>query len=199
MDLRQLLDHPACYSAWQAPFAQQKIAPFLNANDVAQISRILEIGCGPGTNATLFNHADYIGIDLNRRYIDSANSKYDGTFIHGDATTFELDSSESFDAVLINSLLHHLDDEAVDATLLRAAKALCPGGHFHCCDLVLPKHRSVARWLARLDRGDYPRDLARWDSMLSGHFQTELFQPYSVGFCGLTCWQMFYFRGRTHE
>ena len=195
MDIRRVLDCPSLYQIWQAPFVAQKVAPFLAANDVSRIGRVLEIGCGPGTNAPLFTHTDYVGIDLNPDYVASARRRYGRAFLCGDAASFELEDAAPFDAVFINSLLHHLDDSAVEATISRAAGALRPGGQFHLCDLVLPEQTSVARVLAKADRGDFARPIPAWRELLTHRFQTDLLETYSVRFCSLNCWQMFYFRG----
>ncbi|WP_145298175.1 class I SAM-dependent methyltransferase [Planctopirus ephydatiae] len=196
MDLRSLLDHPMLYSAWQFPFVAQKVAPFLAVHDPMRTGRVLEIGCGPGTNASLFRQCDYVGVDLNPRYITTARKKHRGTFIQGDATSFVLEDSQPFDLVFCNSLFHHLDDAAVERTLARAASLLKPSGELHLLDLVLPDQPSVARFLARADRGDYPRSLSAWQALLSQHFVQDAFTPYPVKFLSITCWQMMYFRGR---
>src|SRR5262245_34023357 len=102
MDIRGILEMPAVYAAWQAPFVSQKVAPFLRANDLQKIGRVLEIGCGPGTNAALFAKTPYVGIDLNPHYVKAALSRYRRTFLCGDATSFALPQEEPFDAVFIN-------------------------------------------------------------------------------------------------
>jgi SAM-dependent methyltransferase len=33
---------------------------------------VLDAACGPGTNAPVCAHADYVGVDLNERYVESA-------------------------------------------------------------------------------------------------------------------------------
>ena len=46
------------------------------ANDVASVRRVLDVGCGPGTNTRYFEHADYLGLDINRGYIESARRRF---------------------------------------------------------------------------------------------------------------------------
>ena len=46
-----LLEHPAVYAAWQAPFAAQKFAPVEKWLRGRTIRRVLDVGCGAGTNA----------------------------------------------------------------------------------------------------------------------------------------------------
>src|SRR5262245_14485455 len=195
MDIREILDFPGVYAAWQAPFVAQKVAPFLEMNDLLTIGRVLEIGCGPGTNAALFEQTPYVGIDINPRYVKAALQRYHRTFLCSDATSFDSINQEPFDAVFINSLLHHLDDVAVESTMCRAATALRSGGQLHVLDQVLPATRGLARFLTRADRGKFARPVAAWETLLSRHFHPQRTQTYAIRFCGITCWQMVYFRG----
>lgn len=82
--IERLLEHPAVYAAWQAPFVARKFAPVERQIRDQPIRRVLDVGCGPGTNTARFEHADYIGIDINERYLTIARSKYHGRFIQAD-------------------------------------------------------------------------------------------------------------------
>src|SRR4249920_2040675 len=52
--------------------------------------RTLDLACGPGTFADLFNGDEYVGVDLNARYIEYAKTTRRGTFMVGDARRIEL-------------------------------------------------------------------------------------------------------------
>ncbi len=64
-----IMRRPLIYRLWMAPFAEKKFAPIIARNDMQRIRRVLDVGCGPGTNAAHFAAADYLGIDLNQQYI----------------------------------------------------------------------------------------------------------------------------------
>ncbi len=187
-----LLEQPWAYRAWQRPFADQKLT-VIDAIDVERAKRVLDVGCGPGTNAHRFAHTDYLGIDLNPRYIAEARSRRLGRFLVGDAA--DLDLYGEFDFILVNSLFHHLDDAHTDRCLSTLANHLAPTGNIHVLDLVLPETWGVATFLARRDRGHYPRHVQVWNELLARHFATEHFQPYAVRGLGLTLWNMVYFKG----
>jgi|SRR5882724_11021569 len=70
---------------------------------------VLDVGCGPGTNARRFAHAKYFGIDINDRYIQLARVRYHRDFLVADATTSDAIPAGSYDFILVNSFLHHLD------------------------------------------------------------------------------------------
>lgn len=155
-----MVEHPAVYKIWMAPFAESKFAPILRHNDLRTLSCVLDVGCGPGTNTDQFAEADdYLGIDINREYIEDARRRYGRDFEVADVTQFTPRSGSAPDFVLVNSFLHHLDTPRAAAVLDQVAKILSDDGHIHVIDLVLPEQRSVARLLARWDRGDHPRPL----------------------------------------
>lgn len=77
----KVLERRLVYGLWQAPFAEAKLAPALAHNDLSQVRRVLDVGCGPGTNSQHFLGTDYLGIDINEEYIRHAQSRYPGQFI----------------------------------------------------------------------------------------------------------------------
>jgi len=192
--LERLLEHPWIYAAWQAPFVAQKFAPVERALRHAEIRKVLDVGCGPGTNAARLNGADYVGVDINERYLAIARSRYPGRFIQADlATSPDLSGLGRFDTILVNSFLHHLPDAAVERTLAQLQTLLDPAGTVHILELVLPERRSLARMMARLDRGNYARPLSAWHAIFGTYFEPLVEEPYGFG-GGL--WAMIYFQGR---
>src|SRR3954469_14334884 len=150
-----LLEQTFVYSLWQAPFAAEKLAPILAHNDLARVRRVLDVGCGPGTNTHLFKHADYLGIDLNSDYLQSARRKHNRSFVAADVTTYDDTAAGKFDFILVNSFLHHVNDTDADKILSRLATWLTPDGHIHIIEVVSPGDRSLAQLLANWDRGAY--------------------------------------------
>ena len=192
----RVLEHPLVYRTWQAPFAEQKLAPLFEHGGVSTARRVLDVGCGPGTNTRHFAHADYVGIDINADYVASARRKHARTFVVGDVTELRALPEDRFDCILVNSLLHHIDTESVRRLLRHLATLLTDDGHIHVLDLVLPDTPSPARLLARLDRGDYPRPLDEWQRLFEESFTQVVWKPYPLGPLGIALWQMVYFKGK---
>jgi SAM-dependent methyltransferase len=196
--IARLLAQPAAYRLWQAPFAARKLAPVIATGIVSRARRVLDVGCGPGTNAPFFMHADYLGVDLNARYVDDARRRFPkAMFEVADVTSDAFADSHSFDFILMNSLLHHIDDAGACHVLDKVARMLTDAGSVHILDLVLPERPSPARVLARLDRGEHPRPLPAWRELFRRSFTEEAFEPYPLGIGPLTLWNMVYFRGRS--
>ena len=80
--------------------------------------------------------------------------------------------------------------------LARLSERLARGGHVHVLDLVLPERAGPARLLARWDRGDHPRPLEEWRTLLEAQFEPVVFEPYALPGRGPVLWEMVYFKGR---
>jgi ubiquinone/menaquinone biosynthesis C-methylase UbiE len=89
--------------------------------------RTLDLGCGPGGFADLFDGDPYVGADLNPRYIAHAQRRCKGTFLVADARTTSLPDA-SFDQILVFGLLHHLPDADARLVLAEMRRLLVKGG-----------------------------------------------------------------------
>jgi len=182
-----------------APQIEQKFAPIVEHNELSRVRRVLDVGCGPGTNADQFHHADYVGIDWNERYIRDAQRRHNGRFVLGDVENFSVPLDERFDFILVNSLLHHIGDTATRRLLSHLTGLLTEKGHIHIIELVLPANASVPRFLARSDRGEFPRSLSVWRQIFSEGFEEVIFEPFNLTACGFRLWNMLYFKGKMKE
>lgn len=186
--LSDLLDHPRLYRAWQAPFVGKKLAPVLSYG-VPPAARVLDVGCGPGINAALFDSHGYVGVDLNDAYIRDARKRFSGhRFEVRDVTTGVSDLG-GFDVVLMNSLMHHLDDSGA-ASLLASVAELDVTEDVHILDLVLPEEPGIARTLALADRGEHPRSVGEWENLVADAMPIKLVHTYPVGLVGVDLWRM---------
>jgi SAM-dependent methyltransferase len=195
----RLMETSLLYGLWQAPFANQKLAPVRCHSDLQQAGRVLDLACGPGTNAPHFDPTSYTGIDINPAYIERARDRYAGRFILADGTAPDLLAGEGFDFILVNSFLHHLPAKEAGKTLGRVNELLSDEGHVHVLDLVLPPRRGIARLLARADRGDYPRPLTEWKELLERFFEPVLLKSFPLTAAGIPLWNMIYFKGKKRD
>jgi SAM-dependent methyltransferase len=161
-ELRSILSFPRIYHAFSnvvgGPtaikiFVEEYVGP------TAQ-SRMLDIGCGPGTVVPYFPHAEYVGFDISRAYIESARRRFpQATFVCARVSQYTLPQRSYFDIVLALGLIHHLDDVEARQLFEIAYQALKPGGKLVTCDGVYVKGQSLsARCLIGFDRGDNVRD-----------------------------------------
>jgi len=191
----QLLERTLVYRMWMAPQAEQKFAPIRAHNDLTQPRRVLDVGCGPGTNTRYFKDTSYLGLDINERYVEDARRRFGREFRAVDVTRYNVEDAERYDFILVNSFLHHLATPDVRRILAHLNTLLSNDGHVHILDLVMPNKRSVARALARWDRGGFARSSEVWRELFGEAFEPVVFEHYGVGALGITCWNMVYFKG----
>src|SRR6185436_3167092 len=107
---------------WHIPAA----ANFANTRGL----RVLEIGCGLGTDGAQFTKAgaDYTGVDLTNAAIELARKRFElfgltGKFQVADAENLDF-PDESFDVVYSHGVLHHTPD--IDAAVQEIHRVLKP-------------------------------------------------------------------------
>jgi len=192
----QLLAHPRAYLFWQGKFAEQKLLPVYAHNDLTRVRRVLDVGCGPGTNARHFAAAGYLGVDVNPAYIRYARRHYRRDFLTADVCQYTAPPGDRYDFILVNSFLHHVDLAATRRILSHLSTLLTADGHIHIIELVMPEKSGLARRLARWDRGRYVRPLAEWKGIFTEFFDTAVFEPFPLTRLGVKLWDMVYFKGR---
>jgi SAM-dependent methyltransferase len=191
--MKHPLDTARLYLAWQAPFVNQKLAPLRRRHPGLQFRRVLDVGCGPGVNAGAFAHTEYLGVDLDPGYVATARARHGDRFQVGDAGDLRLAADAAFDCILVNSLLHHLDDTQVRALLRSVRQVLLPGGAIHVIDLFVPQAPGLPRMLAQADRGKYPRPLPVLRALLAAECAIRAEEEFTLHVGPLTFWRMVYF------
>lgn len=141
--------------------------------------KVVDIGCGPGNTAHhLSAGVNYVGFDVSAEYIRHAQIKFADDpykmFLVGVAENFVANLPEAMhgaDLVIMNGLLHHLDDSEALTALRLAKKALAPQGRLICLEgCFLLRQAPLARWLLSRDRGQNVRTETEWKALIAQVF-----------------------------
>ena len=134
----------------------------------AQGLKVLEIGCGLGTDGAQFARAgaDYTGVDLTDAAIELAQKRFDlfnlpGKFQTADAEKLDF-ADDSFDLVYSHGVLHHTPD--TERAVREIYRVLRPGGRA----VVMLYHRDSYNYrvnISLLRRAG--AQLLRWESGVS--------------------------------
>lgn len=168
--------------------ACQKMGGFFNARlkafhdylDFSGVHRIFDIGCGPGH---IIKHIperiDYIGFDIDHRYIESANHQFGnrGRFV---VRNFDSSAAGDYgqpDLILMNGVLHHMDDRCARTNLENIAAVLTDHGVFFAIDgCYRTGQNPLIHYLLKKDRGQFVRTALGYQNLVSAVFpQTEVF------------------------
>jgi len=151
---------------------------------VRQGLRTLDLGCGPGAFADLFAGDDYVGVDLNSRYIDHARKTRQGAFVVGDARRVDLPDAR-FDQILIFGLLHHLPDEDVRAVLAECRRLLAPDGRVLVIEDIpaISRLNLIGHLIHQVENGEHIRAVAEYQRLYSEAAAIESGEVLQSGIC----------------
>lgn len=181
--VHRILEMPWVYTAFQTAVyragASQQMKQLLYPELGGRPLRVLDIGCGPAAFFARYSDAErfsYVGIEPNASYVRDARAQFPGIELHGGTVPEVRDRiTGSFDLVVLEGVLHHIDDETAIEALAFAAERLTPGGRLVALDpVLLERQHPVARALARLDRGKHVRSLEGYRALAVGPFRQEL-------------------------
>jgi ubiquinone/menaquinone biosynthesis C-methylase UbiE len=119
----------------------------LGQADIQGGYRVLDLGCGTGTLATMVKRshpsAEVFGLDADAETLKFAREKMARAGLEvqvdqGFASALPY-ATASFDRVLSSLFVHHLSDKVKDQAMLEVRRVLRPGGEFHIADWGKPK------------------------------------------------------------
>ena len=131
-------------------------------------SSVLELGCGPGTEAAMLSDGRrYVGIDLSRVQLSIARQRVpNATFVRGDFTSMAFRPA-SFDGVVAFHVFMHVPQEELEETFERIHAWLRPGGWVMLSISTIEAGDRVEEWL------DVPMFFARFMPGLSERLLRE--------------------------
>ena len=136
--------------------------------------KVLDIGCGPGEILENLPTVDYLGFDINPKYVEAAKKRFGrrGRFFCGDVGLTAIDrEAASFDLVLATGVLHHLDDNHAVSLFRLAHRALKPGARLVTYDgCFVAGQPKLARFIVSRDRGQYVRESAEYAKLAAQVF-----------------------------
>jgi ubiquinone/menaquinone biosynthesis C-methylase UbiE len=185
-----VFDRPSLYESFHRLLSREKfrcLEQYLCDLAVTRPIRVIDFGCGPGTNAFLFTDKeryDYVGVDFNPDYVEWARRRYDLRFVCADLTQISANAGDRYDVVLINSVMHHLTDSQVRDVLAAAQRMLAPEGECVVLDMIEPEtptlRNLIQRTLIRLDRGAFCRKADELERLLAGYFNTRVVSTFDI-------------------
>jgi SAM-dependent methyltransferase len=151
-----------------------------------EATRLLDLGCGTGALAGSFSPEGYVGVDVNRRYIERARMKHvRHRFLVMDGLRLAFQPA-AFDVVVVGGVIHHLADDEAGALLKEARRVLrTETGRLVAWEDV-PTRQSwnvVGRLVHYLDAGDAIRPSPQYLELVEAIFPHVRHYPMRSGVC----------------
>ena len=177
------LEENATLYEWAQRLVSLNFRVFLNElrreNFFAPGKSILDVGCGTGFLRDHLPDADYLGVDLNAKYIAAARRKRGDCFQVGNALEVGR-LPRQFDRVVCIGLLHHLDEGQARTALAQCRSRLKPGGEIFILDALWPPGKNaVGRALRQSDNGAFVRTLDEWRSIFSSELDVVALRAFA--------------------
>jgi ubiquinone/menaquinone biosynthesis C-methylase UbiE len=163
-------------------------------------SRILDVGCGTGTQALVIKRAhpdaEVIGLDGDPKALARARTKLsragvDVALDEGLATALPYPNAR-FDRVVSSLVFHHLSDDVKRGALAEIRRVLAPGGFFLLADFGRPVswfERLIAPRLLQFEQARTNISGGLRDLLARAGFAVEETPLYSMGFARVWCWR----------
>jgi ubiquinone/menaquinone biosynthesis C-methylase UbiE len=123
--------------------------------------RVLDFGCGVGSNSTLFHNDDYIGVEVDKSRVLSSRLKYPKSKFEtiplistpNDKIPFE---DNSFDIIFISLCLHHIDSSTCKLLFKEFSRVLKDTGKIIGIEPCILSKKYFSNVIMNIiDAGDY--------------------------------------------
>lgn len=165
-----IMERPLFYNLWSSIHFFPRLNEIKAAIEQSSCPHILDLGCGTGLFKKNYPGCDYVGIDNNARYIGYARKNLRGDFILGDILKLDryLNSSR-FDYIIINGVLHHLEDASVAMLMKNIGAYLNRDGTIIVIDHIYNERLNyVNKLLLKYDRGSFSRTEVSYRTLFEG-------------------------------
>ena len=168
---RSILSNPFIFDKFQKLLGLSRCkARYVSIMNPRSGMRILDIGCG---TADILEHLpegiDYHGYDLQPEYIDYASKKFRGRgqFYCQDAASLKVKGGSAFDIVMINDIVHHLNNDDAKRVFKIAFACLKDDGYLSTIDIIKIENQSwLARYIMSKDRGQNVRTKSEYEGLV---------------------------------
>jgi len=151
----------------------------------------LDLGCGTAEFCRCFSPEAYLGIDISEKYITFAKKRCpEYSFILASGQNLCL-QSESFLQILINGVIHHLNDDIAGQLLREAHRVLRDEGKLLLIeDIETSSTKLLGKLIHQMDAGDHIRGLEKYERLVNTLFEIEESVTYYSGYCHYGLWLM---------
>jgi ubiquinone/menaquinone biosynthesis C-methylase UbiE len=133
--------------------------------------KVLDFGCGTGSNSFIFESKDYLGVDVDESRINFANKAFPQyTFKVIKDNTLPTEDN-SLDYICIFAVIHHIPDNIFQEYIKEFKRVLKTDGKIVIIEPVLSDSHKFSNWFMKtFDAGEYIRYEEEYKKLLEKDF-----------------------------
>lgn len=156
MELTPALYHWFVRPSWLIRrYNEKTLKSILQDYDLSE-KKVLDFGCGIGSNSHIFEPNNYKGIDINSNRINYAkkiNKNYDFYSLKGNSLPF---NNNDFDFIFLMAVLHHIPTDLITIYLQEFRRILRPKGMIIIIEPCFFNNKPISNCLMNFfDKGKY--------------------------------------------
>lgn len=183
MELSPVLYHYFVRPKWIIKHYNQKIKDYYLKDFEFDNRRILDFGCGIGSNCSLFHPKSYVGIDISTKRIKYARKLYKNySFLSYKNDNLPFNNHE-FDYIFLMAVLHHIPPEMVTQYLVEFHRVLRSNGKIIIIEPCFTLERSFSNWFMQFcDKGKYILNEGQYMQLFEGNqYQINQVKKFNKG------------------
>jgi len=143
----------------------------------------LDFGCGVGQFSVIFSPEKYYGADTDAKYVDFCKKNRKGNFFMINNVPPYSFKNEQFTQVLISAVVHHIDNETLEAISRELRRILSKNGEIMIIDHFVRKKQKnlLCKFLIDLDRGSFFRNPKEVIEIFSKDFKVKKMKNFKNG------------------
>lgn len=154
--------------------------------------KILDIGCGTAAILNFLpSDVDYIGYDVNFKYIEYAKKKYErrAKFYNERVADMQFSHLEMFDVVMADGLMHHLPENEAEELFRIGYQQLKNNGFMLTIDPAFTNGQKLFdKFITSMDRGQHVKYAEEYKNIAQSVFsKVEVREVKGIGIFSLTC------------
>ena len=138
---------------------------------ILDTSKVLDFGCGTGSNSFIFNPQYYLGVDTDKKRIDFANKTFPEYRFEVIKNNTLPAQDNFFDYICIFATIHHIPNNVFREYLKEFERVIKPNGKIIVIEPVLSKEHKFNNWFMKtFDDGKYIRHEEEYKKLFEEKF-----------------------------
>lgn len=142
-------------------------------------SKVLDFGCGTGSNSFIFNSENYIGVDVDEKRVNFASKSFPEYKFKVIENNILPANSNFFDYICIFATIHHISDNIFQEYIKEFKRVLKTHGKIIIIEPVLSENHKFNNWFMKtFDDGNFIRYEEEYKKLFGEEFSVTVYKRF---------------------